>query len=123
MTTNDEKPWFSRLYSSLGRLLTFFPASKRPTMLKTITNHGKAIKTGSKPGARGALGTPRGRPGLKVPGNPPFKSPALGLLVPGYPHTLPEEVILQPQIETNVKSISTSIRLLHPHHVRFHLTK
>ena len=82
---------FICLYSGRRRL---FPVSKRPTTSKTMTNHRKAVKTGSKPGARGARGTPRGRPGLKVPGNPPLKSPALGLLVPGDPHTLPEGVML-----------------------------
>ena len=81
---------FICLYNGRRRL---FPASKRPKTSKTVKNHRKAVKTGSKPGARGARGTPRGRPGLKVPGSPPLKSPALGLLVPGDPHTLPEGVI------------------------------
>ena len=57
----------------------FFQPQNVQKALKTIKNHRKAVKTGSKPGARGARGTPRGRPGLKVPGNPPLKSPALGL--------------------------------------------
>ena len=78
---------FICLYNGRRRL---FPASKRPKTLENIKNHRKAVKTGSKPRARGARGTPRGRPGLKVPGTPPSKSPALGLLVPGDPHTLPE---------------------------------
>ena len=89
---NDKSYWFVCLcfYSGRRRL---FPASKLPKTSKTINNHRKAFKISSKPGARNARGTPRGRPGLKVPGNPPLKSPALGLLVPGDPHTLPVGVM------------------------------